>query len=379
MNIKRNGKLFSAYFDLPSRGIDIRASFKGSSVFCTFPDFSRSLLNLSSGYNTSATMASTTSYLIVSLFLLIIAMHDVRFVEHVFVKRKIIHVPTFLEPMLVKVALRVNSKNRITSWSKGELNCSDISDLISTLRSWDANAWSLIFIGTFLESAMSKKYTMESFYRDIHSLFPEESDDLETYYDNLLAAVSNFVQSYRYPSDYSSFDGYLEYSESNNLGIYRFRNDKFDNCYIAQQISLDNVKDETVAFLACFLRLFAPSFTSKDGVSLPSTLLSGDAVVDVSNLSLLDAWTKYISYNRDGTGNSSTKPVSSMGIYGDQNGGGHNAEAPSDEGLTGYLYYVTPHKEVYRYKSSVLDPTTAYYKLYTPKPLDDDDLLVYYG
>jgi hypothetical protein len=52
----------------------------------------------------------------------------------------------------------------------------------------------------------------------------------------------------------------------------------------------------TLEFFACFLKLFNPSFIDNNGKPLPYSLLSGEADIDVSALSLTDAWEKYLSF-----------------------------------------------------------------------------------
>jgi hypothetical protein len=113
---------------------------------------------------------------------------------------------------------------------------------------------------------------------------------------------------------------------SGQFGIYRFRNGGTDY-YFCQQHSLISLTAATKDLYFCFLKLFAPVFSTDN--TIINGQLPGDGLYYLSELDPTYAWECYISIKSETSGSKKKKkgnPTSGNGV-GDNSTGDNTSEA----------------------------------------------------
>jgi hypothetical protein len=237
---------------------------------------------------------------LVLLYCVIYLTHSSNFTSYVADNRKNLHIPKFIHSYLIKIACEVRSQSKITSWVSGILEPqTSADDVFRIIKDLSLDDWKILLKDASFcnKLAYDKRNLLEfkSHIDDICMKLLIMNDDDK--YDYYLAFFSQLLTCHYSEADLPYYEGFLEFSLSSHIGIYRFRSGSGSGIYLANKPSLDAVTEESLIQFACFLRLMEPSFVCRLDDTLVSTLLPGDQMFSVGHLPLEDAWRKYISSN----------------------------------------------------------------------------------
>jgi len=196
---------------------------------------------------------------------------------------------------LAKITPQVNSKNSINGSIKGHVSINhDPTDFSIFLKSIDEEFISKVLLESGFNSLNSKQGVREivSTVKLLCKSF--EKDTSSELYDEICSFLSDLPLAF-YRNDLPMWVGFMDTNISNKLGIYRFRNCLESDQFLVNQKSCDNFQDGLLNLFCCFLKIYSPVFLDSDGTPLPHSLVPGEAVLDVSDVSIKDVWTFYLS------------------------------------------------------------------------------------
>lgn len=302
------GAYTSKYFNLPPRqsASVLEIHFNGfGSINKYFTAFSR-LFSL----NLTASRFSSVLCELIFLYVYIYVCLDTRFVSFVSSNTKSVSLPSFINILMLKISMEVNSKNKITGWINGDVHFSDLSDLHRCFPSPDDEIGMNSLISSFSDSPFSrvlgnKKLELE--FRKLYSIKYKKlcvicSQDDSGYvhlFNFILSELSSLSTICLQGDEIPYFDGVLEFSISNQIGIHRFRNSHAVDVFYTSQSSCVSLSEETLNLFSVFLKIFSPEIKqlSTDGFIQNIDFLPGDVEFSIDFLNLTDAWAKLLSFS----------------------------------------------------------------------------------
>lgn len=283
-----NDKLYS----MPVKSLDVTCALTAYSTD-GIVDFVNALNKL---YNIDASRSKFVDSMSRAIILhyLLFLIHDSRFLDHLVNLNRRVDLPQFIIVYLAKVTPRVNSKNSLSGFVKGELvNEQDPLDFTQFLSGLTDDHIENILLNSGFNSLNNKRTVREivSTIRGYCSNF--ECDNLSHLYDEICSFLSNLPTMF-YRNDFAMWAGFLDTNVSTKLGIYRFRNN-LEEQFIVNQHSCTKLQEGLLNLFCCFLKIYNPVFLDSEGTPLPHGLVPGEAVLDLSEVSKKDIWVFYLS------------------------------------------------------------------------------------
>lgn len=233
---------------------------------------------------------------------------DSRFLKFICSNTRYIRIPTYLHLLLLKVAISVESKNKSTGWTNGNVRANfSLLESLNLFKSLlvDRNEKDHSELDIFLNTPFAEVKNNPKFRLSFKALLSDvlnekietlaKAESLSDQYEMMLDHFSTFSEIV-YKGDFPEFKGYINYDVSPNLGMFRFRNSDYIDIFYVSQLTCQNISLETLNLFAVSLKLFRPRFYQGSDNICTTSFLPGDAELSVEDLSYRDAWEKLLSY-----------------------------------------------------------------------------------
>jgi len=365
-------------YELPERSV-LGAAYSNSFDFKKFK-FMLIGLERQFKFNLSSSTIVRSATLGILLYYCMYVIHRTTFVRYLAKNSIVVSAPEFVFNILYKLSSETRSRNRITGWTKGEMNNTDTDKtMIAVLQSLVSNNCqgekvypNLEPLKTLLQGTLFSKVAHDA--RLLNALFSELKLRLSVFeHEYTEDDVFNFVLGVLedLPSMFSHYgppafaDRVIDDYTSMHIGIYRFR-DYDHGVYITAQAGISNINSQTLNLFACYLNIFEPTFQFEDGTF--RGLLGGETLFDVSKFPLEDAWERLFSYSIvsgsprgdnsvkkrkvGNVGNNDTEQEATLGNeY--RNSGDQTATNFHMDGYKDYTRYISPDGRVILFESSL--------------------------
>jgi hypothetical protein len=260
----------------------------------TIADFIVAMQRVFKLSTTRAHIDRTVASLIVLHFCLYAVLTS-NFVKFVYQNNRYITIPSFVQPLLIKISTPVESRSKESGWIKGRTESAvSIPDSFATLKTLDEDTLCGIAIrGGFsvYESNSSKR----SLFKDFTYLVSTIDGSTETeIFENVLSFFQT-LPNISYSDSIPFFSGLHPISISKEFGVYRFRENTLNSGYNTTQASFHGLDVGLKNLFACFLGLYKPKFYTDTGHLISSDFLPGDCLISSENISNVDMFVFLLS------------------------------------------------------------------------------------
>lgn len=291
-NSKTSKVLLSKFFNYVSSSLQIKATNCKFDLYSFGP-----FLNAFERHHKLKISSRTQSSTFCSMFIYycaIVLSHDSSFVDYVYNKNTYLNVPSNFVVHMLKVSLKANSSNKLIGYTTGELTSPiTIDDIITSLNGLDITKFKSTLIGTGFEGLFDLPYGTNTKSLLINTI-KTESKRFSNIHDFILFGATLPLTLVLFPKDLETFQGYIKFSTSPHLGIYRFRNYLHEDTFVANQTSVERLEISTLEMFSNYLFLFKPEFILGD--KKLSEAGTTDVILDVGILQPVDVWFNYLSY-----------------------------------------------------------------------------------